>query len=92
VVRADDGAARALAFRLSQADQIADLARERFAPDELVGYAPFQVRIVDLEEATGLDFGPLRDWDPLDEGADARESVRGGELARRLSSEHDIAL
>ena len=81
VVRADDGGPRALAFRLSQADQIADLARERFAPDELVGYAPFQVRIADLEAATGLDFGPLKDWDPLDQGADARESVRGGDGA-----------
>ena len=77
VVRADDARPRALAFRLSQAEQIADLARERFAPEELVGYAPFQVRIAELERATCLDFGPLKDWDPLEAAPDTRESVRG---------------
>jgi endonuclease G, mitochondrial len=91
VAQADDERPRALAFRLSQAEQIADLARERFAPEELVGYAPFQVRIADLERATCLDFGPLKDWDPLDAGPDTRESVRGGALARRLAREGDIA-
>ena len=94
VVRADDGRPRALAFRLSQAEQIADLARERFAPADLAGYAPFQIRIADLERATGLDFGLLKDWDPLDEASGARENVRAreGRVAERLSNERDIML
>lgn len=96
VVRADDGEPRALAFRLSQAEQIADLARERRRrpdDDDLAAYGPFQVRLADLEDATGLDFGPLKDWDPLDRRASARESAgRGGGTVRRITSEREIRL
>jgi endonuclease G len=96
VLRADDGEPRALAFRLSQAEQIADLARERrrrpAADEAFAGYEPFQVRVTDLEDATGLDFGPLRDWDPLDGISRARESAGRGGAARRISSERAISL
>lgn len=89
VVRADDGSAegalRACAFRLSQADEIADLPREGFRPAELAGYAPVQVPVSELEAVTGLDFGPVRAWDAL--GGGPRESLGG---RRVLTSEADI--
>jgi endonuclease G len=97
VLRADDGEPRALAFRLSQAEQIANLARERrrqpSPADAFAGYEPFQVRITDLETETGLDFGPLRDWDPLDGVSGVRESAgRCRATARRIANERAIVL
>jgi endonuclease G len=90
VVRGDDDRPHALAFRLSQAEQIATLRRERFQPDELVGYAPFQVRIADLEVATGLDFLQLKEWDPLDRAPDTRESAAATSMVRRIGGERDL--
>ena len=45
LVKDDEGRPRALAFRLSQAEQIADLPRERFQPDELAPFVPFQIAV-----------------------------------------------
>ena len=97
VLRADDGEPRALAFRLSQAEQIADLARERrqrqpSGADAFTGYEPFQVRVTDLEDATGLNFGPLRDWDPLDGVSGPRETAGRAGTARRISCERAFVL
>ena len=89
LVKDDEGRPRALAFRLSQSEQIADLPRERFQPDELAPYVPFQIAVRDLAALTGLDLGTFADWDPLAPSATARESSRG---ARRIASERDLVL
>ncbi|WP_200347457.1 DNA/RNA non-specific endonuclease, partial [Rhodospirillum rubrum] len=61
---------RALAFRLSQAAQIADLPAEAFAPAELAAFTPAQIPVATLGALTGLDFGALAQWDPLAAGSD----------------------
>ena len=92
LVKDDQGRPRALAFRLSQSEQIADLPRERFAPDELAPFMPFQLSVADLAAVTGLDFGPLAALDPLAEATDRRESGRGSPGARRIASERDLVI
>jgi endonuclease G len=59
----DDGTPGAVAFKLSQAELIDNLPREAFEPGE---FQAVQVRIRDLESATGLNFGELRSHDPLE--------------------------
>ena len=81
---------RALAFRLSQADQITNLPRERFQPDELAPYVPFQVRIADLAALTGLDLQAFMAWDPLATVPGRRDSTRGSPAVRRITSERDL--
>ena len=58
----DDGEPRALAFILSQASLLRDLPEEEF---EVGPYEIYQVPIRDLESRTKLNFGPLRNYDPL---------------------------
>lgn len=60
--RSDAGTLAAVAFVLSQANLIRNLRTEDF---EVGPYQPFQVRISVIEERTGLDFGRLRESDPL---------------------------
>jgi endonuclease G len=62
----DVGEPVALAFRLSQTDLVKALPPEEFA----VGpYQPFQVTVRTIEELTKLNFGNLRDYDPLEDEA-----------------------
>lgn len=56
------GEPSAVAFILSQRDLIKDLPPEEF---EVGPYAPFQVKILKIEQLTGLDFGQLTSHDPL---------------------------
>jgi hypothetical protein len=90
LVKDDQAQPRALAFRLSQAKEIVDLPRERFQPDEVAPYAPFQIGVADLAALTGLDLAAFTDWDPLETAADRRESARGGPAGRRIGSERDL--
>lgn len=92
LVKDDQGSPRALAFRLSQSDQIADLPRERFQPDEVAPYVPFQIAVRDLAALTGLDLDAFAAWDPLETAADRRESARGGLAGRKITSERDLVL
>jgi endonuclease G len=97
LVRADDGTPRALAFLLSQAEQIADLAREGFQAADLAAFVPAQVPVARIERITGLDFGPLRGWDPLAGGAEGQgaarhESAARGDGGRLLGAERDLAI
>jgi endonuclease G len=63
VCRGDAGKLKALAFKLSQDDLIADLPEEEF---EAGPYRPFQVKIAALEQEINLDFGDLHKFDPLE--------------------------
>ena len=63
VFRNDESEPRALAFILSQAALIKTLPAEDF----MVGpYDVYQVKVRELEAKTKLDFGELRDFDPLE--------------------------
>jgi endonuclease G len=88
VVFADDeGNPGAAAFVLTQADLIAGL-EETFEVGE---YRAVQVRIRDLQERTGLDFGPFPEWDALEkEGAE--ESFAGEQPLVVLGSVEDMVL
>jgi endonuclease G len=77
VVKAADGNPKALAFILSQASLIKNLPAEDF---EVGPYKPFQVRIRDLESKTKLDFGDLRNHDPLENQANESFFESGTEV------------
>ena len=92
LVKDGQGRPRALAFRLCQAPQIVDLPRERFLPDEVAPYQPFQIAVADLAALTGLDLASYAAWDPLAPGSDAREALGLGSGARRIASERDLVI
>ena len=81
----EDGRRVALAFLLSQEGLIADLPFEQFT---IGPYQPFQVRVRDIEARSDLDFGRVREADPLDRGG--FESV--GPTAITLHSLADIVI
>lgn len=62
VFRKAAGRLSAVAFILSQHDLIKDLPPEEF---QVGPYEPFQVKILKIENLTGLDFGQLKTHDPL---------------------------
>lgn len=69
----------ATAYILSQGELITDILSARGRVEATEGFAygeykTFQVRIADLEAQTGHDFGPLREFDPLDR----IESIQSG--------------
>lgn len=58
----------ATAYLLSQDELIGDLERATIDPAEGPVFGPyktFQVAVAEVEQLTGLDFGPLRDRDPF---------------------------
>jgi endonuclease G, mitochondrial len=65
----DQGKPRALAFLLSQSSLIKDLPPEEF---EVGPYEPFQVPVREIESKTKLDFGKLREYDPLEHDENER--------------------
>src|SRR5687767_10111390 len=77
VVKAADGNPTALAFILSQSSLIKNLPAEDF---EVGPYKPFQVRIRDLESKTKLDFGDLKNHDPLENQANESFFEAGTEV------------
>ena len=81
----DEGDPRALAFLLSQASLIKDLPEEEF---EVGPYGPFQVPVREIENKTKLDFGKLRQFDPLenDTNESFMESGTGAVPIRNLES------
>ena len=92
LVKDDAGRPRALAFRLSQAGQIADLPPDRFASEEVAPYAPFQIRIVDLQALTGLDLKAYLAWDPAAGGAKRREGAEDRMTLRKIDREDDVLI
>jgi endonuclease G len=92
VFEKEDGQRRAAAFILSQAGLIKNLPAEAFAGDfDLELYAPFQVPVREIESRTKLNFGKLRDWDPLED--DANESfLEAGTEAVFLEKAEDMVL
>jgi endonuclease G len=89
MVDAESGELSATGYVLSQGRMIRDIVEARFVYGQ---FRMYQVQIARIEAETGLDFGRLREFDPLGMNLEARfvESVRviGGAgdllLRRRL--------
>jgi endonuclease G len=86
VFEKDNGDRSALAFLLSQDALIQDLPPEDF---QIGPYRPFQVKVGDIETMTKLDFGDLRDLDPL-ESPENESFFESGTEAVPLASASDI--
>jgi len=84
----------ALAFRLSQTNEIAGLARETALQQGLAEFRPHQITIAELEAITGLDFGMLRERDAFAaaglDAAASTESSLGRMRSRPVTGETDI--
>lgn len=93
MVKDDAGRPRALAFVLSQAQQLDALVNERFAPAALADFEAYQLPIARLAARTGLDFGVLAGWDPMapDTGSRAESDSPAG-AAVLLANEAAIRL
>ncbi|KEO88908.1 hypothetical protein EH31_15870 [Erythrobacter longus] len=73
----------ATAYLLSQGQLIHTMLADRAQNESVEGfefgeYKTFQLAIADLEEATGFDFGPLRDADPMRAGLSAMKEFPAG--------------
>ena len=83
-----DGELKAVAFILSQESLLEDLPAEDF----VVGpYAPFQVKVTEIERKTKLDFGDLYKSDAL-ERTGAEESFATGTEFVKLTSLAQVVL
>lgn len=103
-LRRSDGKPAAAAFILSQEEGLAKtagmtgaaLARgpqeaKNLPSDADVRY--FQISVEEIEKATGLDFGPVRDWDALKHGYRPGEAaIAKGGGAREVMSLDDLIL
>lgn len=76
--RASDGALSATGYLLSHGEMIRDLTEAEFV---LGAYETYQVPLKLIERSTGLDFGALKQADPLDV-ATASEATFGRQVIR----------
>ncbi|MDH3263797.1 MAG: DNA/RNA non-specific endonuclease [Paracoccaceae bacterium] len=83
----DDGALSTTGYVLSHGEMIRGLTEAEFVLGE---YETYQVPLRLIEEATGLDFGTLKDGDPLNV-ATMREAAFGAEV-RRVRGSRDLTL
>ena len=86
MVKGDTNQLSATGYVLSQGKMIQDLTEAAFI---LGQYETYQAQISRIEAATGLDFGHLRDFDPL---AAVDEEAPFGESVLRISRPEDIRL
>lgn len=84
-VDADTGMLNATGYVLSQGRMIRDLVEAAFVFGQ---YKTYQVQIARIEQETGLDFGKLREFDPL--GDKLESSFRAG--AREVNGPEDLWL
>jgi endonuclease G len=88
----------ATAYLLSQGQLIRKLLEERDRSEAVEGfvlgpYRTFQIAISDLADATGYDFGPFKDADPLARNEKGREAADAGvPIIVPLENFHDVVL
>jgi endonuclease G len=92
-VPGEDGIVRlhATAYVLSQGRMIREMMAARGRTEAVEGFAfgawrTFQVRVRDVEARTGIDFGPLREADPLERAAHAEAAASGAIPIDRLEA------
>jgi endonuclease G len=87
MVNADTGRLSATGYVLSHGPMIRDLVEAAFV---LGQYETYQVQLAKIEDATGLDFGCLKDFDPL--GTDLDVESPFGQAVRRIGGPDDLRL
>jgi endonuclease G, mitochondrial len=87
MVNDDTGELSATGYVLSQGTMIRDLVEAAFV---LGQYETYQVQLAKIEAATGLDFGSLKDHDPL--GAELDVESPFGQVALRIGGPDDLRL
>ncbi|RVK27630.1 DNA/RNA non-specific endonuclease [Sinorhizobium meliloti] len=85
MINADTGELHATAYVLSHGPLIRDMTEAAFVYGQ---HETYQVKVNFVAQVTGLDFGNLRDFDPL---ATSAEGVFG-EAIRRISGPDDLEL
>lgn len=92
---AAEGGLHATGYLLSQGDLIRELLEGRTESAEgfvLGPYRTFQIAIAHIEQATGLDFGALKDADPLDPRSMEEAVGSGLPVYRPLHALEDVIL
>ena len=87
MVNSDTGKLSATGYVLSHGEMIRDLTEAAFV---LGRYETYQVQLARVEEVTGLDFGSLKDHDPL--GAELDTESPFGRAALRIARPEDLRL
>ncbi|UHD16367.1 DNA/RNA non-specific endonuclease [Thiocapsa bogorovii] len=87
MVNADTGKLSATGYVLTQGRMIRDLTEAAFV---LGKYETYQVQIARIEDAAGLDFGALRDSDPM--GAELDREAVFTSATRRIGAPSDLLL
>jgi endonuclease G len=87
MVNADTNKLSATGYVLSHGRMLRDLTEASFVYGE---YATYQVQIARIEQETGLDFGFLRESDPLGAVLDIESPF--GQIARRIDGPDSITL
>lgn len=87
MVNADTGRLSATGYVLSHGRMIRDITEAAFVYGE---YETYQVQIARIEGETGLDFGRLRDADPLGAALDTESPF--GVVARRITGPESLQL
>lgn len=85
MVHADSGKLSATGYVLSHGPMIRDLTESAFV---LGKYETYQVKISKIERETGLDFGRLRNFDPM--GSDLGAEASFQEVVRRVQGPQDL--
>lgn len=90
VFQRPDGSHSAGAYMISQHELVENMLREAFTP------VTFQVPVRRISELTGLDFGHLFDWDPMNNEVEplpgAQEALATPTPARELHTFEDLRL
>ncbi|MFJ6155862.1 DNA/RNA non-specific endonuclease [Pseudarthrobacter sp. NPDC092184] len=90
VFQRPDGSPSASAFMISQHELVGDMLKEAFTP------VTFQVPVRRISELTGLDFGQLSGWDPMNNESEplphAQEALATATPARELHAFEDVQL
>ena len=87
VTEKEDGSLSATGYILSHGEMIKSMVEAAFVYGE---YKTYQVQIARIEAETGLDFGPLRDADPLGQELTAETSF--ADAVRAIDGIQDVRL
>ena len=90
VFQRPDGSPSASAYMISQHELVGDMLKEAFTP------VTFQVPVRRISELTGLDFGQLSGWDPMNNEFEplphAQEALATATPAHELHAFEDVLL
>ena len=86
MIHPDTGKLHATAYILSQADMVTGF---EFAYGE---FETYQIPVARLEKLANLDFGSLRDFDPMAKSAKGEGLESTGDVQARISGPKDLVV